>query len=208
MADSFLRNHRPVDIRVRVSGGGHTSQVYAIRQAIAKALVAYYAKFFDASSALDLRQLFISYDRTLLIADPRRMEPKKFGGKGARARRQKVGPFVKWVCLGNRRADFIALSLLFYSRTVDCSRLLWQRLWPAWGSCTVAFVLLKQFHSTPMLFSCISISLLFDSTGESESADWKYRIRESDERAETKWLRLLVRIGRSEDAEKGKIARV
>ncbi|KDN52173.1 putative 40S ribosomal protein S16 [Tilletiaria anomala UBC 951] len=79
----------PVDIRVRVSGGGHTSQVYAIRQAIAKALVAYYAKFFDASSALDLRQLFVSYDRTLLIADPRRMEPKKFGGRGARARRQK-----------------------------------------------------------------------------------------------------------------------
>ena len=78
-----------VDIRIRVSGGGHTSQVYAIRQAIAKALVAYYVKYYDASSALELRQLFISYDRTLLIADPRRCEPKKFGGRGARARRQK-----------------------------------------------------------------------------------------------------------------------
>ena len=78
-----------VDIRIRVSGGGHTSQVYAIRQAIAKALVAYYAKYYDAASALELRQLFISYDRTLLIADPRRCEPKKFGGHGARARRQK-----------------------------------------------------------------------------------------------------------------------
>jgi small subunit ribosomal protein S16e len=33
-----------VDIRVRVNGGGHTSQIYAIRQAIAKAIVAYYAK--------------------------------------------------------------------------------------------------------------------------------------------------------------------
>ena len=78
-----------VDIRIRVSGGGHTSQVYAIRQAIAKALVAYYAKYYDAASALELRQLFISYDRTLLIADPRRAEPKKYGGRGARARRQK-----------------------------------------------------------------------------------------------------------------------
>ncbi|PWN28029.1 ribosomal protein S9 [Jaminaea rosea] len=78
-----------VDIRVKVSGGGHTSQTYAIRQAIAKALVAYYAKYYDAASALELRQLFIAYDRTLLIADPRRMEPKKFGGQGARARRQK-----------------------------------------------------------------------------------------------------------------------
>lgn len=28
-----------MDIRVRVKGGGHTSQVYAIRQAIAKAVV-------------------------------------------------------------------------------------------------------------------------------------------------------------------------
>ena len=33
-----------VTIRVRVKGGGHTSQVYAIRQAISKSLVAYYQK--------------------------------------------------------------------------------------------------------------------------------------------------------------------
>ncbi|KAJ1030241.1 hypothetical protein NDA16_001152 [Ustilago loliicola] len=78
-----------VDIRLRVSGGGHTSQIYAIRQAIAKSLVAYYAKYYDAASALELRQLFVAYDRTLLIADTRRSEPKKFGGHGARARRQK-----------------------------------------------------------------------------------------------------------------------
>ncbi|KAF8531031.1 40S ribosomal protein S16 [Gautieria morchelliformis] len=78
-----------IDIRVRVKGGGHTSQVYAIRQAIAKAVVAYYSKYFDAFSALELKKTLVAYDRTLLIADPRRMEPKKFGGQGARARRQK-----------------------------------------------------------------------------------------------------------------------
>jgi len=78
-----------LDIRVRVKGGGHTSQVYAIRQAIAKALVAYYAKYIDAFSAMELKKKFVAYDRTLLIADPRRMELKKFGGAGARARRQK-----------------------------------------------------------------------------------------------------------------------
>ncbi|KIJ38520.1 hypothetical protein M422DRAFT_258890, partial [Sphaerobolus stellatus SS14] len=78
-----------IDIRVRVKGGGHVSQIYAIRQAIAKAVVAYYAKYFDAFSALELKKTLVSYDRTLLIADPRRMEPKKFGGQGARARRQK-----------------------------------------------------------------------------------------------------------------------
>lgn len=79
----------PIDVRVRVKGGGHTSQVYAIRQAIAKALVAYYAKYFDAQSAITLKKDLVAYDRSLLIADPRRMEPKKFGGGGARARRQK-----------------------------------------------------------------------------------------------------------------------
>ncbi|KAJ7630882.1 ribosomal protein S5 domain 2-type protein [Roridomyces roridus] len=78
-----------IDIRVRVKGGGHTSQVYAIRQAIAKALVAYHSKYVDAAHAMSLKKLLVDYDRTLLIADPRRMEPKKFGGAGARARRQK-----------------------------------------------------------------------------------------------------------------------
>lgn len=33
-----------LDIRVRVKGGGHVAQAYAIRQALAKALVAYYQK--------------------------------------------------------------------------------------------------------------------------------------------------------------------
>ena len=33
-----------VDIRIRVKGGGRIAQVYAIRQALSKALVAYYQK--------------------------------------------------------------------------------------------------------------------------------------------------------------------
>ena len=45
-------NFADIDIRLRVKGGGHTSQVYALRQAIAKAVVAYHAKYIDASSAL------------------------------------------------------------------------------------------------------------------------------------------------------------
>ncbi|VAI15910.1 unnamed protein product [Triticum turgidum subsp. durum] len=35
------------------------------------------------------RSRFKDIDRTLLVADPRRCEPKKFGGRGARARFQK-----------------------------------------------------------------------------------------------------------------------
>jgi ribosomal protein S9 len=33
------RGKANVDIRVRATGGGHTSQIYAIRQAIAKSIV-------------------------------------------------------------------------------------------------------------------------------------------------------------------------
>ena len=78
-----------VDIRVRVSGGGQTSQIYAIRQAIAKSIVAYYQKYVDEYAKNQLKQALVSYDRTLLVADNRRCEPKKFGGPGARARYQK-----------------------------------------------------------------------------------------------------------------------
>lgn len=73
-----------VDIRVRVRGGGHVAQVYAIRQAISKSLVAYYQKYVDEASKKEIKDVLISYDRTLLVADPRRCEPKKFGGPGAR----------------------------------------------------------------------------------------------------------------------------
>ncbi|TYZ57476.1 hypothetical protein PybrP1_005160 [[Pythium] brassicae (nom. inval.)] len=78
-----------VDIRIRVKGGGHTSQIYAIRQAIAKALVAYYQKFVDEASKKEIKDILLAYDRTLLVADPRRKEAKKFGGPSARARFQK-----------------------------------------------------------------------------------------------------------------------
>ncbi|PRT55519.1 40S ribosomal protein S16 [Wickerhamiella sorbophila] len=78
-----------LDIRVRVTGGGHVSQLYAIRQAIAKGLIAYYQKFVDEQSKNELKRALVKYDRTLLIADPRQSEPKKFGGPGARARYQK-----------------------------------------------------------------------------------------------------------------------
>ncbi|VAI04124.1 unnamed protein product [Triticum turgidum subsp. durum] len=37
----------------------------------------------------EVKEIFGRYDRTLLVADPRRCEPKKFGGRGARARFQK-----------------------------------------------------------------------------------------------------------------------
>ena len=38
---------------------------------------------------MNLKDKFIHYDRTMLVGDPRRSEPKKYGGPGARARKQK-----------------------------------------------------------------------------------------------------------------------
>ena len=61
----------------------------AIRQAISKSLVAYYQKYVDEASKKEIKDILIGYDRSLLVADPRRNEPKKFGGPGARARYQK-----------------------------------------------------------------------------------------------------------------------
>ena len=78
-----------LDFRVRVKGGGPVSQVYAIRQAISKALVAFYQKYVDEQSKQEIKDTLFQFDRSLLVADPRRKEPKKFGGPGARARYQK-----------------------------------------------------------------------------------------------------------------------
>merc|ERR1711988_994166 len=77
------------DIRCRVKGGGYTSQIFALRMAIAKAIVAFHQKFLEEHTKRELKELLMEYDRKLLVADPRRCEPKKFGGRGARARRQK-----------------------------------------------------------------------------------------------------------------------
>ena len=61
----------------------------AIRQAIAKGIVAFYQKYVNESEKKEVKDILLSYDRTLLVADPRRREPKKFGGRSARARFQK-----------------------------------------------------------------------------------------------------------------------
>ena len=80
---------KEVNIRVRVNGGGAANQIYAVRQAISKALLAYYQKYHDEQSKRELKEVFLQYDKMLLVTDARRCEPKKFGGPGARGRFQK-----------------------------------------------------------------------------------------------------------------------
>jgi len=80
---------KDLKIKVRITGGGPTTQLYAARLAIAKGLVAWKQKYVDEEEKTEIRRTYLSYDRSLLVADQRRREPKKFGGPGARARYQK-----------------------------------------------------------------------------------------------------------------------
>ena len=73
---------REIQVDVRVKGGGEMGQAEAARSAIAKGLV----DFFEDE---ELRKQMSDYDRALLVDDTRRKEPKHFGGRGARAKRQK-----------------------------------------------------------------------------------------------------------------------
>lgn len=73
---------KQLDMDVKVSGGGYMGQAEAARMAIANALLKW-------TKSTQLRTAFIEYDRTMIVGDPRRKEPKKFGGPGARARDQK-----------------------------------------------------------------------------------------------------------------------
>lgn len=71
-----------VNIDVSVSGGGFMGQADAARMAIARGLIKW-------SKSSGIKQIFEEYDRTMVAGDPRRKEPKKFGGPGARRRVQK-----------------------------------------------------------------------------------------------------------------------
>ena len=73
---------KQVDINVKVSGGGFMGQAEAARMAIAKGLLKW-------TKSTRLHTTIRDYDRTMIAGDPRRSEPKKFGGPGARARDQK-----------------------------------------------------------------------------------------------------------------------
>jgi len=70
-----------VDIDVVVRGGGFMGQAEAVRIAIARGLYLW-------TRDERIKEIFVEYDRTMWAGDPRRKEPKKYGGRGARARFQ------------------------------------------------------------------------------------------------------------------------
>jgi len=71
-----------VDINVDVKGGGVMGQADAVRIAIAKGIVEYF-------NDKELKEFLQKYDRSALVNDPRRREPKHQLGRGARKKRQK-----------------------------------------------------------------------------------------------------------------------
>ena len=85
-----------VDLDVKVHGGGFMGQAFASTVAISKAVVG------DGKGGRDpkdhpltknvrteIRKRINEFDRHLLAGDPRQTESKKFGGPGARRRKQK-----------------------------------------------------------------------------------------------------------------------
>lgn len=85
-----------IDISVRVSGGGYMGQAGAAAIAISRALVGWTKSRKDPRDHPlqkpvrdDLRKRIAEYDKYLISGDARRKEPKKFGGPGARRRKQK-----------------------------------------------------------------------------------------------------------------------
>lgn len=71
-----------VDIDINVQGGGIMGQAMASRTAVAKGLV----QFLEDE---DLEKMYLQYDRSLMVSDPRRKLPKNPEGRGARKKHQK-----------------------------------------------------------------------------------------------------------------------
>jgi len=89
-------NRNRVDINVKVQGGGFMGQAFASAVAISRALTGDGKGGRDPkdhpltkSMREEVRKKILEFDRHLLSGDPRQTESKKFGGPGARRRKQK-----------------------------------------------------------------------------------------------------------------------
>jgi len=71
-----------VDIAIEVNGGGYMGQAEAVRTALARGILKWH-------NDPKVKDVFITYDRTLLVNDSRQKEAKKPHGRGARKKFQK-----------------------------------------------------------------------------------------------------------------------
>jgi len=70
------------DVEITVRGGGTKGQIEAARVALSKAILMFLKNE-------KLKEMFVAYDRNLLVADVRRKEAYKPGDSKARSKRQK-----------------------------------------------------------------------------------------------------------------------
>jgi small subunit ribosomal protein S9 len=71
-----------LDVAIDVHGGGIMGQAEAVRTALARGIIRWH-------NDPQIKDLFLSYDRTLLVNDSRQKESKKPHGRGARKKFQK-----------------------------------------------------------------------------------------------------------------------
>ena len=71
-----------VDATINVQGGGSMGQMEAIRTALARGILKWH-------NDPRIKDLYLAYDRTLLVNDSRQKEAKKPHGRGARGKFQK-----------------------------------------------------------------------------------------------------------------------
>jgi hypothetical protein len=73
-------------------------------------------------AAKEVKEIFSRYNGTLLVTDPYRCEPKKFGDRGARTRFQKST--VEWRAVGVLLQRWTYLAALLVSYDSFCYKLL------------------------------------------------------------------------------------
>ena len=71
-----------IDVAIDVHGGGIMGQAEAIRTALARGILKWY-------NDPRIKDVYLSYDRSLLVNDSRQKESKKPHGRGARKKFQK-----------------------------------------------------------------------------------------------------------------------
>ena len=71
-----------IDVAIDVNGGGIMGQAEAVRTALARGILTWH-------NDPQIKDIYLSYDRTLLVNDSRQKESKKPHGRGARKKFQK-----------------------------------------------------------------------------------------------------------------------
>jgi small subunit ribosomal protein S9 len=73
---------RDLDVAIDVNGGGVMGQAEAVRTALARGILKWH-------NDPKIKDIYLTYDRTLLVNDSRQKEAKKPHGRGARKKFQK-----------------------------------------------------------------------------------------------------------------------